>query len=104
MHYFFYTKQMAFFSCIFMCHFILSKSLFILPPFQNKHFAKLKSIGVTPKEGKCHFLFSLIELHFFMHFYLPIHFFKVPFDFAFLPKAAFCNDKAQRGTHKGGKM
>ena len=39
-----------------------------------------------------------------MDFYLAFHFFIVFFDFAFLPKAAFCKDKEHRGTFKGGKM
>ena len=34
----------------------------------------------------------------FMFSYVPCHFFKVPFDFACLPKAAFCKDKVHRGT------
>ena len=80
-----------------------SKSFSILLQLQKQHFASLKRIGVTQKEEKCHFSFSLIERHFFMHFYVPFHFFKVPFDFVCLPKAAFCKDKAHRGTSKGAK-
>ena len=87
-----------------MCHFIFSKSLLILPPFQNQHFARLKRIEVPPKEEKCHFLISLIKRHFFFHFYMPFHFFKVPFDFASLPKAAFFKAKVHRGSPKGRKM
>ena len=41
---------------------------------------------------------------FLMHFYVPFHFFKVPFDFTCLAKAAFCKDKGHRGTLKRGKM
>ena len=48
-------------------------------------------------------LFSLIERHFCMHFYVPFRFFKVPFDFVCLPKAAFYKDKEHRGTQRGGK-
>ena len=58
----------------------------------------------TPKRGKVSLLFSLIEWHFFMQFYVPFHFFKVPFDFSAVPKPAFCKDKAHRGTLKGGKI
>ena len=39
-----------------------------------------------------------------MYFYVPIHFFKVLFDFFSLPKPAFCKAKVHRGTPKGGKM
>ena len=49
-------------------------------------------------------LFSLIERQFCMHFYVPFHFFKVPFDFSSLPKPAFCKAKVHRGTPKGAKM
>ena len=48
--------------------------------------------------------FFLIERHFFVHFNAPFHFFKVPFNFGFLPKSTFCQDKAHRSTPKGGKM
>ena len=67
-------------------------------------FGKAKSHRGTPKGGKCHFFFSLIERHFFVHFYVPFNFFKVPFDSSWLAKAAFCKAKANRGTPKGGKM
>ena len=46
---------------------------------------------------------TVIEWHFFMHFYVPFHFFKLPFDFSFLPKHAFCKAKVQRGIPKGKK-
>ena len=46
---------------------------------------------------------TLIEWHFFIHFYLPFHFFKVSFDFAYLPKVAIFNAKVHRGTPEGGK-
>ena len=49
-------------------------------------------------------LLSLIERHFLMHFYVPFHFLKVDFDFAPVPKAAFCKSRAQRGIPKGKKM
>ena len=39
-----------------------------------------------------------------MYFYVPFHFFKVPFDFSTVPKAAFCKAKVHRGTPKGAKM
>ena len=57
-------------------------------------------------------LLSLIERHFLMHFYVPFYFFKVDFDFAPVPKAAFCKaftpvakaafckSRAHRGTPK----
>ena len=48
--------------------------------------------------------FSLNEQHFFMHFYVPFHFFKVPFVFACLTRAAFRKAKAHRGTPKGAKI
>ena len=48
-------------------------------------------------------LFSLIEWHFFMDFHMPFHFFKVPLDFASLPKPGFCKDKEHRGTPKRRK-
>ena len=49
--------ERQFFLCIFMCHFIFLKSLLIFPQFQNQHFARLRCIGVPPKEEKCQFLF-----------------------------------------------
>ena len=39
-----------------------------------------------------------------MYFYLPFHFFQLPFDFPSLPKLAFRKVKVHRGTPKGGKM
>ena len=50
------------------------------------------------------FLFSLIEWHFCMYFYVPFHFFKVFFNFASVANAAFCKSRAHRGTPKGEKM
>ena len=100
----FFLQSNGIFSCIFLCHFIFSKSLLILPAFQKQHFARIKSIGVPQKKEKCHFSFSLIEWHFFMYFYLPFQFFNVPFNFVCLPKPAFCKDKAHRGTPKEAKM
>ena len=100
----FFLESNGIFSCIFTCHFIYSNSLSIFPPFQNQHFAKLKCIRVPQKEDKCHFSFSLIEWHFFMHFYVLFHLFTVPFDFSAVPKVAFCKSKAHRGTPKGEKM
>ena len=54
----FFSNKTAFFSCIFTCHFIFSNSLLILSVVQMQHFARLKWIGVRPKEEKCQFLFS----------------------------------------------
>ena len=48
--------------------------------------------------------FSLIESHFYMHFYLPFQFFNVPFDFFAVQKPAFCKAKAHRGKPKEGNM
>ena len=48
-------------------------------------------------------LLFLIERHFLMHFYVPFHFLKVDFDFAPVPKEAFCKAKVQRGIPKGKK-
>ena len=48
--------------------------------------------------------FSLIERHVLCIFTCHFNFFKVPFDFASLPKAAFCKNKVHRCTPKGGKM
>ena len=39
-----------------------------------------------------------------MHFYVPFHFFQLPFDFVCRPKAAFRKAKVHRGTPKGGEM
>ena len=49
-------------------------------------------------------LFSIIERNIFHALYVPLHFFKVPFDFACLPRAAFGKAKPHRGTPKGAKM
>ena len=49
-------------------------------------------------------LFSLIKRHFFMHFYVPFQFLKVPFDLVCLPRGAFRKAKGHRGTTKRGKM
>ena len=57
-----------------------------------------------PKRSKLSFLFSVIKLHFFMHFNMPFHFFKVPFVFSADPKPAFCKAKVHKGTPKGGKI
>ena len=76
---------------------------FYFPQFQNQHFASKKRIGVPPKEEKCHFFFPLMERDFFMHFYVTFDFFKVPFDFASLPKPAFCKAKVHRRTPKEEK-
>ena len=57
MSFLFFCNQTAFFLCIFMGHFIFSKSLSILPAFQKQHFTRIKSIGVPQKEEKCHFFF-----------------------------------------------
>ena len=66
-------------------------------------FCKAKALRGTPKVSKMSLLFSLIERHFFMHFYVPFHFLKVPFDFACLPRVAFRKTKAHRGTQKEQK-
>ena len=39
-----------------------------------------------------------------MHFYVPFKFFKVPFDFSAVLKAAFCKAKVDRGTPERAKM
>ena len=92
---------------LFFMHFYVPfhffKVPFELPPFQNQHFARLKSIGVPPKEEICHFFFSLLEQHFFVHIYLPFHFTKVSFAFPSLPKAPFCRAKMHWGTPKEEK-
>ena len=76
MSFLFSLIEWQFFLCIFMCHFIFLKSLSIFPQFQNQHFARLKCIGVPPKEQKCHFFFSLIKWHFFMYFYVKFHLYR----------------------------
>ena len=101
---FFSLIEWHFFIHFFTCLFIFLKFLSLLPAFQKQHFARIKRIGVPQKKEKVQFFFSLIERHFFMHFYVPFYLFKVPFDFVCLPKAAFCSDKAHRGTPKGGKI
>ena len=79
-------------------------SFSILLPWQKQQFASLKRIGVPEKEEKCHFSFSLMKRHFFMHFSVPFYFFKVFFNFASVAKAVFCKSRAHKGTPKGGKM
>ena len=103
-------KCRCFFSLIewhFFMHFYVPFHFLKVPfdffSFQKQHFARLKSRGVPQKEEKFNFFFCLIERHFFMHFYLPFHFFKVFFNFAFLPNAAFFKAKAHRGTPKEEK-
>ena len=39
-----------------------------------------------------------------MHFYVPFHFCKVPFDFSVVLKPAFCKAKMHKGTPVGAKM
>ena len=85
----FFSNRMAFFMHFYV-PFHIFKVLFHFASFPKAAFCKATAHIVTPKEEKRHFLFSLIEWHFFMHFYLPFHFFKIPFDFDFLPNAAFC--------------
>ena len=99
----FFQHQMAF-SHVFLRAILFFQSFSILLPLQKQHLASLKRIGVPQKEEKCHFTFSQMKQHFFMHFYVPIYFFKVFFNFAFVTKAAFCKSRAHRGTLKGGKM
>ena len=48
-------------------------------------------------------VFSVMERHFLMHFHMPFHFFQVHFDFAPVPKAAFCKAKVQSGVPNGKK-
>ena len=100
----FFLNQMAFLHVFLPAISFFSKSFSILLPLQKQHFASLKRIVLPQKEEKCHFSFSLMKRHFFMHFYLPFHFFKVFFNFASVAKAAFCKSRAHRGTPKGGKM
>ena len=99
----FFLNQMAFL-LVFLRVILFFQSFSILLPLQNHHFASLECVGVLQKEEKCHFSFSLMKRHFLMHFYVPFHFFKVFFNFAFVAKAAFCKSRAHRGTLKGGKM
>ena len=86
---FFSNRMAGIFSFIFTCYFIFPKSILILPPFQNQHFAMLRHIGVPPKEKKCHHFFFLRKRHFFVHFYPPFQFFKVPFHPSAVPKPLF---------------
>ena len=67
-------------------------------------FFKSRAQRVPQKEEKCHFSFSLMKRHFFMHFYVPFNFFQLLFDFVWRPKAAFCKAKVHRGTPKEGNM
>ena len=100
----FFLESNGIFACIFTCHFSFLKSFSILLPFQKQHFASIERIVVPQKEGKCHFSFFLIKRHFCMYFYVPVHFFKLFFNFPSVAKAAFCKSRAHRGTPKGGKM
>ena len=52
----FFSTRMAFFHAS-LSAISFFQSLSILPPFQKQHFARLKRIGVLPKEEKCHFFF-----------------------------------------------
>ena len=64
-------------------------------------FRKAKVHSATRKGGKMSpLLFRYSSGIFFMHFYVPFHFFKVRFDFACLPRAPFGKAKAHRGTQK----
>ena len=67
-------------------------------------FCKAKVHRGTPKGGKMSVPFSLMKRHFFMHFYVPFHFFKVFFNFPYVAKATFSKSRGHRGTPKGGKM
>ena len=67
-------------------------------------FCKSRAHRGTLKGGKMSLLFFLIKRHFFMHFYVPFHFFKVPFDFSAVAKPAFCKAKVHKGTLKGAKI
>ena len=92
----------------FLMHFYVPfhffKVFFNFASIAKAAFCKFTVRRVPQKEGKCHFSFSLMKRHFFMHFYVPFHFFKVSLDFACRPKAAFCKPKVHRGTPKGVKM
>ena len=99
----FFSKKMAFFRA-FLRAILFFQSLFRFCLPSKSSICKDKAHRGTPKEAKMSLLFSLIERHFYMHFYVPFHFFKVPFDVAFLPRAAFCKAKLHRGTPEGGKM
>ena len=84
--------------------FLFFKLLFEFACLSKAAFCKDKAHRGTAKGEKMSLLFSVFERHFFMYFYVPFHVFKVPFDFACLPKAPFCKSKAHRGTPKGGTM
>ena len=85
--------------------FHFSKVFFNFTSVAKAVFCKSRAHRGTPKEGKrCHFSFSLMKRHFFMHFYVPFHFFQRSFDFVCRPKAAFCKAKVPRGTPIRGKM
>ena len=100
---FYFSKETAFFhSFLRAISFFQSFSILLL--LQKRHFASLKRIGLPQKEEKCHFSFSLMKRHFFIHFYVPFHFFQPPFDLVCRPKAAFCKAKVHRGSPKEGKM
>ena len=100
----FTPNKTVFFHAVLRAISFFLKSFSILLPLQKQHFASLQHIGIPQKEEKCHFSSSLMKRHFFMHFYVPCHFFKVFFNFASVAKAAFCKSKAHSGTPKEGKM
>ena len=100
----FFSNQKAFFHAFLRASSFFSKSLSILSALQTQLFARIKRIGVAPKRGKATVFFYSNRMAFFMYFYVLFHFFKVPFDFVCLPKAAFCKDKGHWGTPKGRKM
>ena len=89
----------------FYVRFYYFKVSFDFASFPKAAFFKAKAHRGSPKGGKVSLLFFSNRIGiFFINFYLAFNFFKVPFVFASLPKAALCNDRAHRGTPKGGKM
>ena len=69
----FFSNETAFLH-VFLRVISFFQSFSILLPLQKQHFASLERIGVPQKEEKCHFSFSLMKQHFFMHFYVPFLF------------------------------
>ena len=63
----FFSNETAFFHA-FLPAISFFQSFSILLPLQKQHFANLERIGVPQKEEKCHFSFSLMKRHSFMHF------------------------------------
>ena len=98
----FFSNRMAFFMHFYVpFHFF--KVLFHFASIPKQAFCKSKTHRGTPKGGKMALLFFCNRMAFFMHFYVPFHFFKVLFHFASLPKPAFWKRKAHWRTPKRGK-